>query len=397
MHNRDANSLVGNILIVDDTPANLRLLSHLLGETGHTVRAVTSGIRALEAVRANPPDVILLDVSMPVMSGYEVCENLKQDVSTQDIPIIFISALGNTEDKLRAFTAGGVDYITKPFQVKEVLARVSTHLALRDLQKQLTLANQAMARQLDELAISNAALQTRNEELDAFAHTVAHDLKNPLNFLSGYGGLLVNEYDTMPRDEILLCARGIANGATKLELIIDSLLLLSSVRKMSVEMHILDMEQIVSEALKRLPRLIEERDAVIELPQTWPVVWGYAPWVEEIWANYISNAIKYGGDPPHVVLGATSQPDGWVRFWVRDNGIGISLEDQQRLFTPFERLHQANIKGHGLGLSIVQRIAQKLCGNVGVDSKPKHGSKFYFTLLNESSPPDMICQLPTEE
>jgi signal transduction histidine kinase len=287
--------------------------------------------------------------------------------------------------------------VTKPFQVKEVLARVSTHLALRDLQKQLTLANQAMARQLDELAISNAALQTRNEELDAFAHTVAHDLKNPLNFLSGYGGLLVNEYDTMPRDEILLCARGIANGATKLELIIDSLLLLSSVRKMSVEMHILDMEQIVSEALKRLPRLIEERDAVIELPQTWPVVWGYAPWVEEIWANYISNAIKYGGDPPHVVLGATSQPDGWVRFWVRDNGIGISLEDQQRLFTPFERLHQANIKGHGLGLSIVQRIAQKLCGNVGVDSKPKHGSKFYFTLLNESSPPDMICQLPTEE
>jgi len=138
----------GNILIVDDTPANLRLLSQMLAEQGYRVRPVPDGPLALEATRAEPPDLILLDIRMPEMDGYEVCEHLKADAQTRDIPIIFISALGETQDKVRAFTAGGVDYVTKPFQVEEVLARVETHLALRKLQKQLQDANKKMAQEL---------------------------------------------------------------------------------------------------------------------------------------------------------------------------------------------------------------------------------------------------------
>jgi sigma-B regulation protein RsbU (phosphoserine phosphatase) len=138
----------GNILIVDDTPANLRLLSRMLAEQGYQVRPVPDGPLALAATRAEPPDLILLDIRMPEMNGYEVCEHLKADAQTRDIPIIFISALDEIGDKVKAFTVGGVDYVTKPFQFAEVLARVETHLALQKLQKQLQDANKKMEREL---------------------------------------------------------------------------------------------------------------------------------------------------------------------------------------------------------------------------------------------------------
>jgi sigma-B regulation protein RsbU (phosphoserine phosphatase) len=142
-----------NILIVDDTPANLRLLSQMLSERGYGVRAVTSGARALESVYVTQPSLILLDIRMPEMNGYEVCERLKQDPRTKDIPIIFISALNEIADKVRGFNLGGVDYITKPFQFEEVLARVETHIALRRLQKQLQDANKKFE---EELALAGS-------------------------------------------------------------------------------------------------------------------------------------------------------------------------------------------------------------------------------------------------
>ena len=142
-------AVLADLLLVDDTPANLRLLSQMLSERGYRVRAVTSGSRALAAVGAAPPDLILLDIKMPQLDGYEVCKRLKEESQTRDIPIIFLSALDQTEDKVRAFAAGGVDYITKPFQIEEVLARVETHLALRALQRQLQDANRRFAEELD--------------------------------------------------------------------------------------------------------------------------------------------------------------------------------------------------------------------------------------------------------
>ncbi len=141
--------LTADILIVDDTAANLRLLSQMLSERGHNVRAVTSGERALASACLSPPDLILLDIKMPEMDGYEVCERLKADARTHDVPVIFISALDELRDKVRAFSVGGVDYVTKPFQLEEVLARVQTHLALRRLQEQLESTNRKMARELE--------------------------------------------------------------------------------------------------------------------------------------------------------------------------------------------------------------------------------------------------------
>ena len=161
-----------SILVVDDNAANVQLLVGMLKDRGYKVRAALSGKLAIQAVQNNPPDLILLDVNMPEMNGYEVCERLKSDESTRDIPIIFVSALHETLDKVKAFGVGGVDYITKPFQFQEVEARVRTHLEL--------------CRQRREIRESYARLRQLEKLRDDLVHMIAHDLRNPLTAVSGY-------------------------------------------------------------------------------------------------------------------------------------------------------------------------------------------------------------------
>jgi PAS domain S-box-containing protein len=235
---------------------------------------------------------------------------------------------------------------------------------------------------------TNAELETRNQELDAFAHIVAHDLKNPVGLTLGYAEVLALDYAEMSDDQRQQSLQTIIRAGHKMNNIIDELLLLAKVRKVQVGALPLDMAKIVSEAQLRLADRVEQSDAGIILPDAsaWPVALGYAPWVEEVWVNYLSNALKYGGQPPRVELGATAQPDGMVRLWVRDNGPGLASEDQVRLFIPFTRLNQVRAKGHGLGLSIVRRIVEKLGGRVGVESQIGRGSSFFFTLPGAVSP-----------
>jgi signal transduction histidine kinase len=142
----------------------------------------------------------------------------------------------------------------------------------------------------------------------------------------------------------------------------------------------MDMARIVDEAVKRIAYMADKWNATVVLPEAWPVAVGYGPWIEEVWVNYLSNGIKYGGRPPRLEFGADVESDGMIRFWVRDNGHGLTQEEQARLFTPFTRLEQVSLKGHGLGLSIVRRIVEKLGGEVGVESQVGEGSIFSFVL-----------------
>lgn len=218
------------------------------------------------------------------------------------------------------------------------------------------------------------------DELDAFGHTVSHNLKDPVGLIIGYASLIKER--TRLSDELADYINAILKNSHRLNNIIEELQLLSGVRSQEVEIKQLNMIRIIAEVQQRLAYLIQESGAKITVSEYWPVALGHAPWVEEVWANYISNAIKYGGDPPKIYVGATAQSDGMVRFWVRDNGPGVTPEQQRKLFTEFTRLNQANLKGHGMGLSIVQRIVHKLGGQVGVSSDgiPGRGCIFTFTL-----------------
>ncbi len=369
------------LLVVDDIPANVSLLLEFLTEAGFKVLVAKDGKSALKKAEYAEPDLILLDVMMPQIDGFEVCQQMKANAITKEIPIIFMTALSETVDKVKGFSFGAVDYITKPIQPEEVLVRVTTHLKLRKLQRQLE--NELKTRK--EYVVE---LEKRNMELTAFARTVAHDLKNPINGIVCFSerllAMYVNDaiYDSNTENYLQL----INDSGQKMVDIIDALLLLAGAKQENVQTKPLDMSYILKQVVeKRLVQICREFQGKINWPDNWPVAIGYSLWVEEIWANYLSNGLKYGGQPPILELGATEQNDGMVRFWVHDNGIKLSEEAQAKLFTPFTRLHKTQVEGHGLGLSIVQQIVTKLGGQVGVETTGPKGNTFYFTLPSTQS------------
>jgi PAS domain S-box-containing protein len=287
------------------------------------------------------------------------------------------------EDFIRQFQAGGhVDrlefrlgppFFNRMTELEARLRRVGPNVValVRDITEEKE--NRRM------LEKQNIILTERNNELDAFTHSVAHDLKNPLSLIIGYAELINEESGELSADELREFADSILFNAKKMITIINALLLLASVRKEDVVVQTLDMLAIVHDAVRRLRKLIADRQADLTYPDEWPDVKGYAPWVEEVWVNYISNALKYGGSPCVVELGFEDRDDG-VCFWVRDNGPGIPTDKLDNLFKPFTRLSDLDVEGHGLGLSIVGRIIAKLGGNVNAESLPQGGSLFSFTL-----------------
>ena len=230
------------------------------------------------------------------------------------------------------------------------------------------------------VSVRTAELQNLVNELHAFSSTVAHDLKIPLTVISGYAAALLRSSNTwsVQQQSHLKIIRTKAQGMAET---IDALLLLARVRELDeVDIKPLNMSTILKAVLVTLAPSIEESKAVVLAPTAWPVAVGFAPWVQEVWLNYLNNAIKYGGKPPRLELGAEAEGNGFIRFWVRDNGLGLQVSDPQELFVPFTRLQNVDVEGYGLGLSIVQRIVTKLGGEVAVESELGTGSVFSFTL-----------------
>lgn len=375
------------VLIVDDNPTNVSVLLDYLSEAGFRVLVAQNGESALERVAFACPDIILLDVLMPGIDGFETCRRLKSSPNSQDIPIIFMTALSETVDKIKGFNLGAVDYVTKPIQHEEVLARLTAHLTIKQLQQQLQAKNNYLQAEISARKRAQAEQAQLIAELDAFAYTVAHDLKNPLATIVANTDVLLDNWPSAQAKE--KASQAIVRGAHRMETIITELLTLARVRKTEVDLQPLDMAAIVKNVYQRLALPIKQAKAEIIWPDAWPTVLGHTLWVEEVWANYLENALKYGGQPPRIELGASPESDNQVRFWVKDNGPGLSAEAQARLFKPFTQLENSTTTGYGLGLSIVQRIIEKLGGQVGVDSAgvPEQGSVFSFMLPAAPSEP----------
>lgn len=225
-----------------------------------------------------------------------------------------------------------------------------------------------------------AELEVRNIALDEFAHTMAHQVQGLLSQMVGYASYLEMQYGRNMDEQFRTAIARIVQSGHKMNNVISELLLLASIRGGNVTVEPLHMQRVVTEVLKRLRYQIEQSKVEIDLPESWPVALGYGPWIEEAWVNYISNGVKYGGDPPRLELGSTLMPDGMIRFWVKDNGIGIPEIDQKLLFKPHTRLGPKQVRGEGLGLSIVRRVVAKCGGEVGVESHEGYGSLFWFSL-----------------
>ena len=361
------------ILLVEDNKHDSRFLRRALARSDLSceVTWVMRGEEALEQIEIKSFDVGLIDFNLPGWSGMETFQQMQaQEIA---FPIIFVTGAGCEQTAVKALKLGAQDYLVKDTErtYLDLLPVVLRKVLKQWEDKQARLRAEASLRQYA------ADLEARNAELDAFARTVAHDLKAPLGNIILFAQLLSDE-DTTSASERQRYFPIILQQAKKMTQIIDALLKLAEVRQKKVEMEPLEMVVLVSDAQKRVDPLIWQSQAKLVWPKSWPKALGYGPWIEEVWANYLSNALKYGGQPPHIELGADVMSDQMVRFWVKDNGAGISPADQARLFTPFTQLRSIN-KGHGLGLSIVQRIIKKCGGQVGCTSNGL-GSTFWFTL-----------------
>ena len=364
------------ILIVDDNPSNLDLLARLLRDADYKVRAVTSGRRTLDSARLAPPELMLLDITMPDMDGYEVCRSFKGDPGLALIPIIFISALDDPLDKVKAFTIGGADYITKPFQMQEVLARVRHQLALSQLRADLELRNR-------NLEAAMAKLKRLDEEKNYLMGVVAHDLRNPL---AG----------------IVLAAQLIHEGED-LHLIHQQAnrIVRAGSDMVGLVSRLLDMAAIESGALKPCPAAFDLGAAtreVIEHNRRWAATKRLrivealpadpleavadVKFLKEILDNLIANAIKFS-PPDRTVTVCCGVEAGLIHVSVEDQGPGFTEEDRKHLYSRFVRLSALPTAGErstGLGLSIVKQMIDAMNGAVWVDSEPAQGSTFHVEL-----------------
>lgn len=403
MNDSQTSNPKANILVVDDTVANLRLLVGILTERGYKVRPASNGSLALSSARTESPDLILLDILMPNMDGYEVCKQLKSDELTHEIPVIFISAINEVVDKVKAFTVGGVDYITKPFQVEEVLARVETHLALRNLQRNLQEKNEELAITLEQLKTTQSQL-LESEKMAALGNLVAgvaHEINTPLgisltaasvlnedttDFFNSYknGKMKRTELETFLDTAVESSSMILANLKRAADLIqsfkqvaVDQ----SSEAKrcFKVKEYLEEIMLSLNAKLKRTNHTVKiEGDETLTL-DTYPGA------LSQIVTNLVMNSLihAYDEDASGQIILEFKRQGAWVIFQYADDGKGIAPENLSKIFEPFFTTNRSQ-GGTGLGLHIVYNLVnQQLKGTIQCESQLGVGTKFMIKLPTE--------------
>jgi signal transduction histidine kinase len=368
------------VLIIDDMPANLGVLTGHLERQGFIAVVAQGGEEGMERAAYVRPDLILLDVMMPELDGFETCRRLKANPLTADIPVIFMTALTETSDKLTGFAAGAVDYVTKPLNGAEVLARIGTHLALYGLRRQLATRNEQLQREIAAREETQAALQRSNTELEQLAYVASHDMQEPLRMVASYLQLIAQRYRgrlDADADEFIGYA---VDGAKRMQALINDLLEYSRVGTKARPFEPTDCAKVVADALANLRIAVKESGAEVT-HDALPVVMGDSRQLLQLFQNLIGNALKFRREaPPRIHVGVAAQDDCW-RFSVSDNGIGIAAEYHERIFVLFQRLHgRGDYPGTGIGLAVCKRIVDRHGGRISVQSAPGAGSTFHFTI-----------------
>jgi two-component system sensor histidine kinase/response regulator len=419
MDNSSQNTKKNTILVVDDQPQNIRLIGTLLREH-YNLLIADNGPKAIETALGKMPDLILLDIMMPEMSGFEVCKALKNDKRTREIPIIFLTAKTETEDLLKAFEIGGVDYVTKPFNALEVMARIKTHLELKNSKdtikqqyselikknEQLTKAYSDLehqAQNLNKLYLqliqnetflrkSNEELQKLNEMKDKFFSIVSHDLRSPFAGILTMTDILNHHIDEFSKDELVDMLRSLNKTAQQTYKFIEDLLEWSRSQMGRIQMNIEkeDLSSIIAGTLLTLNQQAELKNITIEnnVP-----IGTYAFFDNNMMAtivrNLISNAIKFTHKGGKVSLNSeqtTIQGKPFVRLSVSDTGVGMNEDKISQLFS-LEKVQSTpgteKEKGTGLGIVICRDFIEKMGGKISVESKLNEGTTFYVDIPAE--------------
>jgi two-component system, sensor histidine kinase and response regulator len=366
----------GLIMAVDDTSHNLELLRDLLENRGYKVIIEQDPRRAIEDVAHHQPDLVLLDIMMPHLDGFTFCERMKANPSTAHIPVIFISALHDTKDIVRGFDVGGVDYITKPFQQKEVMARVNSQMTLVHQRQEIAEQHQQ----------SVAYFETLNTMKEQFIRSATHDLKNPLHIIAGYAALL----EEMPPEEFAetgdQLVEGILNGTRRMQALIEEMLDLAQMETGSTQLSLDQIRagDLLRHAYREYVAMAEQQGIRLELDVTEPDpnIFADISKMARAIENLVTNAIKYTAEGGEVWLRTDIDGDR-VMLSIIDTGLGIPPDAIDSLFAPFFRVNAKDHRqreGTGLGLSIVKSIIEQHGGTITVESELGVGSTFRVIL-----------------
>lgn len=426
LQNRQSEKLEGlaDILIVDDLPDNIRFLSSFLLEQGYQVRKAINGKMALRAVKTLAPDLILLDVNLPDINGYEICCQLKEDPTTEIIPIIFLSAGSEAIDKVKAFQIGATDYITKPFYLEEVLARIKTQLTIQGLQKELKTQNRQLKQALEELKVAQISLvqQEKMAMLKKVVAGVAHEINNPLSFIAcniepakNYINQLLNliklyqqrDLDSDPLikaeleevdleflvSDLIKILNSMENGAERIRTVVLALRIFSRLDESGIKD--IDLLATIEHVLTMLRHRFSRNDQVIiQLKKEYeslPLITGYPDQLNQAIFNLLCNAIDaidekinqngYHNQVPEISISAKLIESNQVLISIKDNGAGISAANQPHIFEPFFTTKTTG-RGVGLGLATSQRIIEEIHG----------GRLTYYSTVNQET--EFMIQLP---
>lgn len=370
------NTEKGIILLVDDNPTNLSVLFDSLSDYGFKILVAQDGESAIEQLEYILPDLILLDVMMPGIDGFETCRRLKENQATKDIPVIFMTALAETVDKVKGFQVGGVDYITKPIQPEEVLCRVQTHLTIQKLQKRLLEKNLHLQEEICDRKRAEEALRL-------LLNAVSHDLRNPVT-----GMLMVLKNLQQSPEEQIPVPRSIlermAESSDRQLRLINSLLEAhaNEVQGVAVSLEQVQLSSLIQRIVEDWEPMLAQNQAIVKnlVPADLPAISADINQLWRVFENLIANAVKHNPLGVSIVIEAVVEAE-MIRCHVQNDGEGMTQEQCASLFELYTRGKSArHTTGLGLGLYLCKQIITAHGGEIGVTSRPGEGTKFWFTL-----------------
>ncbi|MBU2510935.1 hybrid sensor histidine kinase/response regulator [bacterium] len=360
----NTDNKVFKILIVDDIPKNIQVVANVLKNEGYKMTFARDGKSALEKVRSIEYDLILLDIMMPEMDGFEVCSHLKNDPKHNSIPVIFLTAKSDTASIVKGLESGAVDYINKPFNHAELIARVRTQLQMKQIREKLVEANATK---------------------DKFFSIIAHDLRNPFNHLLGFSEILLNRFESLSNTQIIKFINNIHSSAQNMYRLLENLLSWSSVQLgtfdwLPVKFNV---NQVVNETIDLLKaQAFGKKVSLNSNLESEFTAYGDVNMITTVVRNLISNAIKFTPENGRIDINALIK-DTFLNIFVKDSGVGISEENSKKLFqisNNFSCKGTNDEVGTGLGLILCKEFVEKNGGKIWVESKVGEGSQFWFTI-----------------